>query len=164
MIMNNETIISTQTRNTLLASAVSALICGLFLVDHLIFLYPSAPFGILYAIANFQRKWQIGLYTIFSSIIYIGAVHIFFRTVGNDLEATLLGGFLAGAFGAFTLALMTKFMSKTALAFVDEVRTTIVGGITGIVFVQLILFNYNQAFSHDENSMRLGMSVAVAVL
>lgn len=161
--MNNEARISTQTKNTLIASAVSALICGLFLVDNLIFWFPGIPFGILYAIVNFQRKWQIGLYTIFSSIIYVGAVQIFLRTAGNDLETFWLSGFLAGAFGGLTLSLMTKFMSKTALDFSDEIWSTLVGGATGIVFVWLIIFSYTQGFGNDENIARLLIPVAFAI-
>ena len=89
--------------------------------------------------ANFPRKWQIGLFTILSGILYIGAVQIFFRAAGSNGDNLWLGGFLAGAFGAFTLALLTKFMSKTSLSFSNELRSTLVGAITGIVFVRLLL-------------------------
>lgn len=156
--------ISTQSRNTLTASAVSALICGVFLVDNLIFWIPGAVFGLAYALANFHKPFKIGLYIILSSLIYIGAVQIFFRTAGNDFETSWFGGFLAGAFGAFTLSLITKFMSKTALEFVDEVRSTIVGAVAGIVFVQLIIFSYTpQAFSNNDNIARLMIPVAFAI-
>ena len=155
--------ISTQSRNTLIASAVSALICGIFLVDNLIFWVPGAVFGLSYAMANFHRPFKISLYTILSSLIYIGAVQIFFRASGNDLDNSWLGGFLAGTFGAFTLSLMTKFMSKTALDFFDEVRSTLVGAVTGIVFVQLIIFSYTQAFSDDVTIARLLIPIAFAI-
>jgi len=161
--MNIESRISTQTRNTLIASTVSALVCGVFLVDNLIFWFPGTVFGISYAIANFHRKLQIGLYTILSSVIYIGAVQIFFRASGNDLNNSWLGGFLAGAFGAFTLSLITKLMSKTALDFFDEVRSTLIGAVTGIVFVQLIIFSYIQAFSDDFKMARLLIPIAFAI-
>jgi hypothetical protein len=160
--MNNKTRFSTRTRNTLVASAVSALICGIFLVDNLIFWLPGVSFGILYAMANFHRKLQIILYTLLASVIYIGAVQIFFRTAGNEFETSWLGGFLAGAFGAFMLSLFTKFMSKTALDFVDEARSTVVGAVTGIAFVQLVIFSYTP-FRNDENIGRLLIPVAFAI-
>jgi hypothetical protein len=147
----------------MIASALSALICGLFLVDNLIFWFPGVVFGFAYAITNFHRPFKIGLYMILSSIIYMGAVQICLRTAGNDLETLWLGGFLAGAFGAFTLALITKFISKTALDFGAEARSTVVGAITGIIFAQLILFSFTQAFSNDENISRLLFPVAFAI-
>jgi hypothetical protein len=160
--MNIESSISTQSRNTLIASAVSALICGIFLVDNLIFWLPGAPFGILYAIANFHRKRQVGLFTVVSSILYIVAVQIFFRAAGSNGENLWLGGFLAGAFGAFTLSLLTKLMSKTSLRVIDEVRSTLVGAIMGIIFVRLVIFSYGQAFSNGVTLARLLLPVAFA--
>ena len=147
----------------MIASALSALICGMFLMDNLFFWFPGVVFGFAYAVTNFHTPFKIGLYVILSSIIYMGAVQICLRTAGNDLQTLWLGGFLAGAFGALTLALITKFISKTVLNFGAEVRSTVIGAITGIVFAQLILFSFTQAFSHDENLSRLLFPVAFAI-
>jgi len=160
--MNIETKSSSQTRNTLIASAVSALLCGVFLVDSLIFWFPGAVFGFLYAIANFHKKLEIGIYTILSGIIYIGAVLIFFRAAGNDLNNYLIGGFLAGAFGALTLAAMTRSMSQPPLGSSVDIRSTLIGGIAGIVFVQLLQFSFVKSFD-DVNLVQLINPMAFAI-
>jgi hypothetical protein len=151
-----------QIRNTLIASAVSALICGVFLVDSLIFWFPGAVFGFLYAIANFHKKLEIGLYTILSGIIHIGAVLIFFRAAGNDLNNYLIGGFLAGAFGALTLAGITRSMSQTSLGSSLDIRSTLIGGIAGIIFIQLLRFSVVKSFD-DVNLVQLINPIAFAI-
>ena len=148
--MDSEFTNSLQTQNTLVACTGSAIICGLMLFAfEWIFWIPGAVFGISFAVANFHRKLQIGLYIALSSVIYIGAVQIFFKASGTDLNHPWVGGFLAGAFGALTLAVLTKLISKTSLALFDEFRSTLIGGITGIVFIQLFIFGLGEPFSND---------------
>jgi hypothetical protein len=141
---------SPQTKNTLVVSAISAIACGLIQSDW-IFWMPGAVFGLLFAIANFQSKFQISLYTALSSAIYIGAVRIFFKASGNDLNYYLAGGLLAGVCGALTLALITKLISKTSLTFSNEFRSTIIGGITGIAFVHIIVSSVANDFGNEGN-------------
>ncbi len=153
---------SPQTKKTLILSVISAIACGLIQSGWVSWV-PGAVFGILFAIANFRSKFQIGLFTILSSTVYIGAVRIFFMDAGNDLDYYLAGGFFAGAFGALTLALLTKLISKTLLVFSNEFRSTIIGGITGIAFVQIFLWGLGKPFSNDNNMSWVLIPVAFAV-
>jgi hypothetical protein len=153
---------SPQTKKTLLYSIISAIACGL-IQSEWIFWIPGAVFGILFAIANFHRKFQIGLYTILSSVIYIGAVRIFFKVSGNHLNNYLVGGFFAGAFGALTLALLTKLISKTAITSLDEFRATIIGAITGIAFVYIFSSAMGEPFSNDANMNWVLIPIAFAI-
>ena len=153
---------SPQTKNTLIFSAISAIVCGLIQSDW-IFWIPGAVFGILFAIANFHKKFQISLFAALSSIIYIGAVRIFFIASGKDLNYYLVGGFFAGAFGALTLVLSIKLISKTSLAISNEFLSTIVGGITGIAFVQLFIYGLGKPFSSNDDWKWALIPVAFAV-
>jgi len=160
--MHVDLINSPQTKKTLILSAISAIVCGLIQTEW-IFWIPGAVFGILFAIANFRRKSQIGLFTVLSSIIYIGAVRIFFKASGNHGDFYLVAGFLAGAFGGLTLALLTKLISKTAITFLNEFRSTIIGGITGIAFVQIFSSAIGDPFSNDANMNWVLIPIAFAV-
>jgi hypothetical protein len=153
---------SPQTKNTLILSSISAIICGIPLFEWILWI-PGAIFGILFAIANFNQKWQIGLYTALSSVIYIGAVRLFFAVAGNDLDHYWVGGFLAGAVGALALALLTKLIGKTPLAFLNEFRTTLIGGITGVAFVQIFISALGNAFSNNTNISWVLILIAWAV-
>ena len=141
---------SRRTKSTLILTAISAIICGIPLFEWILWL-PGAVFGILFAIANFHKKLQIGLYTALSSTIYIGAVRLFFAVAGNDLDHSWVGGFLAGAVGALALALVTKLIGKIPLALLNEFRTTLIGGITGVAFVQIFISALGNAFSNSTN-------------
>jgi hypothetical protein len=141
---------SPRTKRTLILSAISSIICGIPLFEWILWL-PGAVFGILFAIANFDKKLQIGLCTALSSAIYIGAVRLFFAVAGNDLDHSWIGGFLAGAVGALGLALLTKLIGKTPLALLNEFRTTLIGGITGVAFVQIFVSALANAFGNNTN-------------
>ncbi|HLO13487.1 MAG TPA: hypothetical protein VK206_01570 [Anaerolineales bacterium] len=162
--MDSEFINSPQTKNTLIATSVSAIICGLMQFEfEWIFWIPGAVFGISFALANFHRKFQIGLYIALSSVIYIGAVQIFFKAPGTDLNHPWAGGFLAGTFGALALAVLTKLVSKTSLVLLDEFRSTLIGGMTGVAFVQLFIFGLGEPFSNDIGKALVLIPVAFAV-
>ena len=153
---------SPRTKRTLILSVISAIICGIPLFEWILWI-PGAVFGLLFAIANFNKIWQIGLYTMLSSTIYIGAVRLFFAVAGNDLDHSWIGGFLAGAVGALALALVTKRIGKTPLALLNEFRTTLIGGITGVAFVQIFVSALVNAFSDSTNISLVSIVVAWAV-
>lgn len=155
-------VISPQTRSTLILSAISAIICGIPLFEWILWL-PGAVFGILFATANFHKTGQIGLYTALSSAIYIGVVRLFFAVAGNDLDHSWVGGFLAGAVGALALALLTKLIGKTPLTLLHEFRTTLIGGITGVAFIQIFISALGNAFSNSTNISWVLILVAWAV-
>jgi hypothetical protein len=153
---------SPQTKKTLILSTLSAIICGL-IQSEWIFWIPGIIFGILFAIVNFRRRFQMGLYAALSGVIYIAAVRIFFLASGNDLEHYLIGGFLAGALGALALALATKLTNKTSLTLLNELLSTIIGGITGIAFVRLFIYALGEPFSSNNNLSWVLLPVAFAI-
>ena len=123
-------------------SVLSALVCALS--EPLGMWIPGAVFGALFGIVNFRRKSQIALYAALSSALFYGAAlgtvsFVFSGLVsgpGFDFRLSV-AGLLSGACAALALAIGSKFMSRTRLVLSDEIRSIVIGGIAGIVFVQI---------------------------
>ena len=135
--------LSAQTRMTLVCSIISAIVCG-STPGELIFWIPGLIFGVLFAIVNIRGGLRFIIYAIASGAIYIGAVQIFFRTIGTiDEEISINGGFLAGLFGAVLLALATKVIGSAPIKFVDEGLTALLGAILGVIFIQIVFTDFD---------------------
>jgi hypothetical protein len=133
---------SEQTRNTLIWTLISAVICGLisFVQFDLVYYLPGAVFGFLFSIINFTKPLRMAIFVVASSIIFIIAWNIFFLVGDTQLSipSRVLGGFLAGLFGALALALLTKVLAGIPIKVQEEARTAVVGALTGILFIEVI--------------------------
>ena len=133
---------SEQTKRTLIWSLVSAVVCGLvsFIQFDLVYYVPGPVFGFLFSIVNLTKPLRIAIFVAASGIIYIIAWNLFFIIVDDQLSRPSrdFAGFLAGLFGALSLALFTKFLAGTPIKVQDETRTVVLGAIAGILFVELI--------------------------
>jgi hypothetical protein len=134
---------SEQTKRTLIWSLVSAVVCGLvsFIQFDLVYYVPGPVFGFLFSIVNLTKPLRIAIFVAASGIIYIIAWNLFFIIVDDQLSRPSrdFAGFLAGLFGALSLALLTKFLVGTPIKVQDEARTVVLGAIAGILFVELII-------------------------
>ena len=114
---------------------------------------PGIAFGLLFSIPSIGTSLRnkdhktfgsiafIVLFTIASTIIYFIAFQIAMWTMifldENNSKGFIAGG-LAGLFGAGVLAIAAKFLSETRIKFRDEILTTAVGTVAGILFFSLL--------------------------
>jgi hypothetical protein len=150
MTVNERVTPSSPVRSTLVVCAISAAISGVairipfpegtFLAQPLNYL-PGWVFGLCYAWARMRGSWRIVLFTIGSGLIYQGAVQIYMlmMSAGSaDASIGLLPSALAGAFGGFALVVLTKLLSALPIGLDDELRTLVIGAVTGMIFTTLL--------------------------
>ena len=107
---------------------------------------PGIVFGLLFSITSaylWNKSHQmlrfmafVFLFTIASTFIYFIAVQIAIRIVflsNSDSNGFVAGG-LAGLFGAGALSITAKILSQTRIYFRDEILTTMLGTLAGVIF------------------------------
>ncbi|MDA0246175.1 MAG: hypothetical protein OT477_22415 [Chloroflexi bacterium] len=127
--------LSAQTKKTLLWTFVSGILCGL--MAEIAIWYLGLVFGVLFGIVNITKVLPFVFFTIASGIVYYIAMNTFLFTSGFSF---VFGGLCAGLLGGFLMSVVNKVVVSKPLSFGSEIRSTLIGGITGMIFA-LIFFN-----------------------
>lgn len=134
--------LSAQTKKTLLWTFVSGILCGQ--MAGIAIWYVGLVFGFLFGMVNLTKVLPFIGFTTVSGIVYYIAMNTFFFTSGDLRDFnSMFGGLCAGLLGGFLMSVVNKVMAKKPLAFVSETRTTLIGGITGMIFGIIIWSNFH---------------------